>query len=51
MSEPQGRPRTRWKDNISQLACERLVIPQKKNNAAGERGASAAPATQPQIRS
>jgi len=36
---PQGRPRTRWRDYISRIACERLGIPQNAlGNVAGERG-------------
>jgi len=35
---PRGRPRTRWRDYISRLACERLGIPQNElKNFAGER--------------
>jgi len=35
---PRGRPRTRWRDYISQLAWERLGIPQNElENVAGER--------------
>jgi len=35
---PRGRPRTRWRDYISWLACERLGIPQNElGNVAGER--------------
>ena len=35
---PQGRPRTRWRDYISKLACECLGIPQEEvANVARER--------------
>jgi len=35
---PRGRPRTRWRDHIFWLACERLGSPQNElENVAGER--------------
>jgi len=35
---PRGTPRTRWRDYVSRLACERLRIPQNElENVAGER--------------
>ena len=37
---PRGTPRTRWRDYISQLAWERLGVPQEElENVAGEKGA------------
>jgi len=53
---PRGRPRTRWRDYISRLVCERLEIPQNKlENVAGEREVWSAcwvccPATRPRTK-
>jgi len=43
LEETQGRHRTRWKDYISQLACERLGIPNNElEKVAGERKSGSA---------
>jgi len=53
---PRGRPRTRWRDDLSQLAWERLGILQNElGNVAGEGSlgqpaGSAAPATRPRTK-